>query len=97
MLRDALLQVQHAALVVDEGGHLVLCCVGVGDKKSDKVDHVHAHDSSVGWSTGLLAGMRMVSPAVEGGPQDICQPSLIPFLKLLPVVPDGVPGKAAIG
>ncbi len=97
MLGDALLQVQRAALVVDEGGHLVLCRVGVGDKKSDKVDHVHAHDSSAGSSTGLLEEMWTVGPAVEGGLRDICWLSLVPFLKMLPAVPDGVPGGATIG
>ncbi len=97
MLGDALLQVQCAALVVDEGGHLILCQVRVGDKKSDEVDHVHAHDSSTGLSAGLLQGMWTVGPAVEGGLQDICWLSLVPFSKLLPAVLDGVPSRAAIG
>jgi hypothetical protein len=68
----------------------------VGDEKSDEVDHVHAHDSSAGSSAGLSEGMWMVGPAVEGGLQDICWLSLVPFLKLLPAVPDGVPGRATI-
>jgi hypothetical protein len=97
MLRDVLLRVQHAALVVDKGGHLVLCRVGVGDEKSDKVDHVHSHDSSAGSSAGLSEGMWMLGTAVMGGLQDICWLSLVPFSKLLPAVPDGVPGGAAIG
>jgi hypothetical protein len=68
MLGDALLQVQHAALVVDKGGHLVLCSVEVGYDESDKGDHVHAHDSRVGWPAGLSEGMWTVGLAVEGGP-----------------------------
>ncbi len=49
MLRDALLGVKLATLIVDEGGHLVLCCIGVGNDDCDKVDHIHAHNSNVGW------------------------------------------------
>jgi hypothetical protein len=67
MLGDALLRLQCATLVVDEGGHLVLCRVWVGDEKSDEVDHVHAHDSSAGLSAGLSEGMWTVVPVVEGG------------------------------
>ncbi len=48
MLGDAPLQVQCATFIVDKGGHLVLCCIGVGDDESDKVDHVHAQISSAG-------------------------------------------------
>ncbi len=97
MLGVALLRVQRAALVLDEGGHLVLCRVGVGDEKSNKVDHVHAHHSSAGSSTGLSEGMWTVGPAVEGGLRDICWLSPVPFSKLLPAVPDGVPSGAAFG
>jgi hypothetical protein len=74
MLGDALLQVQHATLVVDEGGNLALCHVGVGGEKSDKVDHVHTHNSSADWSACLLEGMWMVGPAVEGGPPSFGPP-----------------------
>ncbi len=97
MLGVALLPVQRAALIVDKGGHLVLCQVGVGNKKSDKVDHVHADDSSAGLSAGLSEGMYTVGPAVEGGLQDICWLSLVPISKLLLAIPDGVPSLAAIG
>jgi hypothetical protein len=63
-LGDAPLRVQHAAFVVDEGSHFVLCRVGVGDNKRDEVDHVHAHDSSAGWSAGLSKGMWTVGPVI---------------------------------
>jgi hypothetical protein len=67
-LRDALLGVKLTTLIVDEGGHLILCCIGVGDDECDEVDHVHAHNSSAGWPAGLTVGVWTVSPVVEGGP-----------------------------
>jgi hypothetical protein len=67
-LGDALLQVQRANFVVDKGGHLILCLVRVSDNDSDKVDHVHAHNSSAGWYTSLVEGVLTVCPVIEIGP-----------------------------
>ncbi len=52
-LRYALVGVQLGEFIVDEGGHLLLCCIGVCNIKGDKLDHVLTNDSSMGWPAGL--------------------------------------------
>ena len=41
---------KRAALVVDEGSHLVLGLIGLGEKEGDKVDHVSPNNGNAGWS-----------------------------------------------
>jgi hypothetical protein len=92
MLGYLLLGVKRDTFVVDEGGHIVLCCVRVHNDEGDKVDHVHAHDSYANVLAGLAVGVWTVGSAVEGGPGDISRLSCIPFLKLLLAVLDREPG-----
>ena len=52
--------VQRTALVVDEGGHLVLGCIGVGEEEGDEVDHVNPNNGSARWSPSLREGVDTV-------------------------------------